>query len=129
MSDSEESLDDVTSSSKQVSKKSSPRASALEAVPGEKQRRFRRPRNHVNPLSRFFQTPIALPTSWIEEAFQNPGQAFHVDIGCGYGRYCIDMAQEFPTRNVLGLEIRKPIVDHINENKPQSESVSESETQ
>jgi tRNA (guanine-N7-)-methyltransferase len=45
-----------------------------------------------------------------EKAFSDVTKPLHVDIGCAYGRFCIDMAQANPQYNYLGLEIRWPVV-------------------
>jgi tRNA (guanine-N7-)-methyltransferase len=37
-----------------------------------------------------------------------------VDIGCGRGEYLLKMAQQYPERNFLGLEIRQPLVIEAN---------------
>ncbi len=34
-----------------------------------------------------------------------------LDVGCGTGRWAIEMAQQFPTANVLGVDIAPPPVD------------------
>jgi len=71
-----------------------------------------RVRQHVNPLSLRYQVPIA-PIPW-EEIFPHPDHPFHVDIGCGAGRFVLHLAQRHPDWNVVGLEIRKPLVDRAN---------------
>ena len=68
-----------------------------------------RVRQHVNPLSEKYQAPVALP-DW-SEAFANPHQPLHIDIGCGKGIFALQMAQLTPDWNFLGLEIRKPVVE------------------
>ena len=66
-------------------------------------------RQHVNPLSRFFQQPRALPPP--AELFSAPDQPLHLDIGCARGRFLLALAQLQPGRNHLGLEIRRALVD------------------
>ncbi|WP_035992464.1 tRNA (guanosine(46)-N7)-methyltransferase TrmB [Leptolyngbya sp. KIOST-1] len=68
-----------------------------------------RVRQHVNPLSERYQAPVAMP-DW-SEAFANPQQPLHIDIGCGKGVFALHMAQLQPEWNFLGLEIRKPVVE------------------
>jgi tRNA (guanine-N7-)-methyltransferase len=68
-----------------------------------------RVREHVNPLSRKYQTPIA-PPDW-GQVYANVSQPLHLDIGCGRGRFLLQMAQLQPQWNFLGLEIREPLVD------------------
>jgi tRNA (guanine-N7-)-methyltransferase len=68
-----------------------------------------RVREHVNPLARKYQTPIG-PPDW-EKVFADPTLPLHLDIGCGRGRFLLEMAQLESTWNFLGLEIREPLVD------------------
>ena len=70
-------------------------------------------RQHVNPLARKFQQPIATP-DW-QEVFANPQQDLHLDIGCARGRFILEMAQQHPETNFLGIEIRHPLVTAANQ--------------
>ena len=65
-------------------------------------------RQHVNPLSRFFQQPRPLPPP--AELFAEPDRPLHLDIGCARGRFLLALAQAEPERNYLGVEIRRPLV-------------------
>ena len=65
-------------------------------------------RQHVNPLSRFFQLPLELPQP--AELFREPALPLHLDIGCARGRFLLSLAQEQPGVNHLGVEIRRPLV-------------------
>ena len=65
-------------------------------------------RQHVNPLSQFFQLPLALPTK--EVIFQNPDFPMHIDIGSARGEFLIELASNQSKWNFLGLEIRDPLV-------------------
>ena len=65
-------------------------------------------RQHVNPLSRFFQQPLQLPPA--EELFAEPERPIHLDIGCARGRCLLALAQAEPQRNYLGVEIRRALV-------------------
>lgn len=71
-----------------------------------------RVRNHVNPLSNKYQTP-ASPLDW-EKIYAAPTQPLHLDIGCGKGRFLLNMADWEPEWNFLGLEIREPLVQEAN---------------
>jgi tRNA (guanine-N7-)-methyltransferase len=71
-----------------------------------------RVRQHVNPLSQKYQTPVT-PPRW-EEVYANPLQPLHLDIGCGKGVFLLEMAQQQPQWNFLGLEIREPLVHQAN---------------
>ena len=66
-------------------------------------------RQHVNPLSRFFQLERPLPPP--AELFANPAQPIQLDIGCARGRFLLALAQQQPGTNHLGVEIRRPLVD------------------
>lgn len=68
-----------------------------------------RVREHVNPLSRKYQTPVQPPV-W-HEVYANLAQPLHLDIGCGRGRFLLKMAELQPAWNFLGLEIRSPLVE------------------
>ena len=65
-------------------------------------------RQHVNPLSRFFQLPLELPPP--PQLFSDPALPLHLDIGCARGRFLLAMAQQQPQRNHLGVEIRRALV-------------------
>ncbi len=72
-----------------------------------------RVREHVNPLSKKYQTP-ASPPAW-QKIYALPDQPLHLDIGCGKGRFLLELAQRQPEWNFLGLEIREPLVDQANQ--------------
>ena len=65
-------------------------------------------RQHVNPLSRFFQLPLQLPAP--DELFRHPDLPIHLDIGCARGRCILGLADATPAWNHLGVEIRRPLV-------------------
>ncbi len=65
-------------------------------------------RQHVNPLSRFFQLPLELPPP--QALFDDPGLPLHLDIGCARGRFLLALAAREPDRNHLGVEIRRALV-------------------
>lgn len=71
-----------------------------------------RVRQHVNPLSQKYQTPVS-PVDW-EKVYTIPTQPLHLDIGCGKGRFLLSMATLEPNWNFLGLEIREPLVQEAN---------------
>lgn len=72
-----------------------------------------RVREHVNPLSRRYQV-AATPPDW-HTVYADVRHPLHLDIGCGKGKFLLDMAQQQPDWNFLGLEIREPLVDQANE--------------
>ena len=72
-------------------------------------------RQHVNPLERKFQQPIPIPV-W-QEVYADCDRPIHLDIGCARGKFLLDMAQQYPETNFLGIEIRKPLVEYANQAK------------
>jgi len=66
-------------------------------------------RQHVNPLSRFYQQPRDLPA--VETLFGNPELPLHLDIGSARGRFLLAMAPREHRWNHLGVEIRRPLVE------------------
>jgi tRNA (guanine-N7-)-methyltransferase len=69
-----------------------------------------RVRQHVNPLSQKYLSPVDLP-DW-EAIFADSERPLHLDIGCGKGEFLLQMAQLQPEWNFLGVEIRRPVVDY-----------------
>tara|TARA_B100001996_G_scaffold29894_1_gene22787 strand:- start:806 stop:1453 length:648 start_codon:yes stop_codon:yes gene_type:complete len=65
-------------------------------------------RQHVNPLSQFFQLPLSLPSKSI--LFKESQYPIHLDIGSAKGEFLIELASKFPKWNFLGLEIREALV-------------------
>lgn len=65
-------------------------------------------RQHVNPLSRFFQLPLELPAP--EALFDDPNRPIHLDIGSARGQFLLGLAAVQPHWNHLGVEIRRPLV-------------------
>ena len=76
-------------------------------------------RQHVNPLSRFFQLPLQLPPP--EQLFERPEQPVHLDIGCARGRCLLGLAEQQPSWNHLGVEIRRPLVQSADRDALASE--------
>ncbi len=65
-------------------------------------------RQHVNPLSSFFQLPLEIPPK--DELFENSELPIHLDIGSARGKFLLAMAKLQPNRNYLGVEIRQTLV-------------------
>mgnify|MGYP001222381650 CR=1 FL=1 len=65
-------------------------------------------RQHVNPLSRFFQSYIDIPSP--EDIFLNPELPIHLDIGCAKGQYLLDFASNEKKWNFLGIDIRSSLI-------------------
>lgn len=78
-------------------------------------------RQHVNPLSGFYQTPKQFPSHWLETSFANLNQPLILDIGCARGDWVLEYAKLNPLMNVLGLDIRIPIIDICLKRKAQSQ--------
>ncbi|MBE9100658.1 tRNA (guanosine(46)-N7)-methyltransferase TrmB [Vacuolonema iberomarrocanum] len=77
-----------------------------------------RVRHHVNPLSQKYQTPTT-PPDW-GKVFAKPSQPLMLDIGCARGSFLMAMAEQFPSQNFLGLEIREPLVIRANEKRDET---------
>lgn len=71
-----------------------------------------RVRQHVNPLSQKYSNPV-IPPDW-NNVYADPALPLHLDIGCARGHFLLAMAEEQPTWNFLGLEIREPLVAQAN---------------
>lgn len=76
-------------------------------------------RQHVNPLSRFFQQSQPLPS--LDELFESAGRPLHLDIGCARGQFLIGMAACYPHWNHLGLEIRAALVKSAERERERQE--------
>ncbi|WP_320666439.1 tRNA (guanosine(46)-N7)-methyltransferase TrmB [Prochlorococcus sp. MIT 1307] len=74
-------------------------------------------RQHVNPLSSFFQLPLELPGP--SELFENAELPMHLDIGSARGKFLLEMASLQPDWNYLGVEIRKTLVDAAERDRNQ----------
>ena len=74
-------------------------------------------RQHVNPLSHFFQLPLSLPSKSI--LFKNPHYPIHLDIGSAKGEFLIELATKYPNWNFLGLEIREALVSSSERKRKQ----------
>lgn len=70
-----------------------------------------RTRHHVNPLS--FRHDLVVP-DWAQ-AFARPGQPLEVDVGCAQGTFLLERARRCPEHNLVGLEIRAPMVERVQE--------------
>ena len=51
-------------------------------------------RQHVNPLSQFFQLPLSLPSKNI--LFEKSHYPIHLDIGSAKGEFLIELATKYP---------------------------------
>lgn len=76
-----------------------------------------RVRQHVNPLSSKYQQSLPLP-DW-SQIYSNLSLPIHLDLGCGRGRFLLEMASLHPEINFLGVEIREPLVIEANQLRDQ----------
>tara|TARA_B100001115_G_scaffold165606_1_gene143265 strand:+ start:627 stop:1256 length:630 start_codon:yes stop_codon:yes gene_type:complete len=67
-------------------------------------------RQHVNPLSKFFQEIEPIPT--LSEIFNQPWNPLHIDVGCGSGNFLLQLANQNKSWNYIGLEIREKLVNN-----------------
>lgn len=65
-------------------------------------------RQHVNPLSQFFQLQRELPEP--QSLFQQADLPIHLDIGSARGGFLLSLAEHEPRWNHLGVEIRQSLV-------------------
>lgn len=69
-----------------------------------------RRRQHGNPFN--IRGPLAAP-DW--PALFSRAAPFAVDVGFGRGAFLLELGRRHPEWNVVGLEIRKHLVDEVNE--------------
>ena len=69
---------------------------------------------HVNPLAKYYRELPIEPLK-LSEVFGDAILPLHLDIGCGRGRFLLQMAHDQKDWNYLGVEIREPIVIEANE--------------
>ncbi len=69
---------------------------------------------HVNPLAKYYRELPIEPLEF-EKVFSDASLPLHLDIGCGRGRFLLEMAENDKSQNFLGVEIREPIVIEANE--------------
>jgi tRNA (guanine-N7-)-methyltransferase len=74
-------------------------------------------RQHVNPLSSRYLVPMEGGEEWVAEAFADTTLPVIVDIGCAKGSWVLKYGTENPERNIVGLEIRKPVVEFALQRK------------
>ncbi len=72
-------------------------------------------RQHVNPLSRYFQLSRELPG--LNEIFYDANLPLHLDIGSARGKFLLSMAELHQEWNFLGVEIRNKLVESAKNQK------------
>ena len=65
-------------------------------------------RQHVNPLSKYFQEIESIPK--IDQIFKNSFLPTHLDIGCASGEFLFQLAENNKNWNYLGVEIREKLI-------------------
>jgi len=65
-------------------------------------------RQHVNPLSKYFQEVESIPK--IDQIFKYPNLPTHLDIGCASGNFLFQLAEQNKNWNYLGIEIREKLI-------------------
>lgn len=69
---------------------------------------------HVNPLAKYYRE-LPIEPLQTEKVFRDSKLPLFLDIGCGRGRFLLEMAGQDDTQNFLGVEIREPLVIEANE--------------
>lgn len=77
----------------------------------------KRCRHHVNPLN--FRPEPAVP-DW-STVFADLARPLEVDIGCAKGTFLLARAAQAPERNLVGLEIRFPMVERTRSDAAKSQ--------
>ena len=65
-------------------------------------------RQHVNPLSKYFDEVERIPS--LVDMFDDSNLPLHLDIGCAAGEFLLDLAFINTNWNYLGIEIREKLV-------------------
>ena len=72
-------------------------------------------RPHVNPLSIIYQESL-IPPNWAA-VYADLSAPIHLDIGCAWGRFLLQLAQHDRAWNYLGIEIREALVIHAQQKR------------
>jgi tRNA (guanine-N7-)-methyltransferase len=72
-------------------------------------------RQHVNPLSIIYQESL-IPPDW-SAVYADLSAPIHLDIGCAWGRFLLQLAQHDRSWNYLGIEIREALVTHAQQKR------------
>lgn len=80
-------------------------------------KRYYRQRAHSNPFS---DHKLDYPSSpndmdWSKLYENNDTPVTIADIGCGYGGLTVSLAEEFPEKRILGMEIRVQVTEYVEE--------------
>tara|TARA_Y100000589_G_C27113455_1_gene613216 strand:- start:134 stop:760 length:627 start_codon:yes stop_codon:yes gene_type:complete len=69
-------------------------------------------RQHVNPLSNYYDQIIPIPP--LNEIFKNPNLPLHLDLGSASGDFLFKLALQNQNWNYIGIEIREKLVTNAN---------------
>jgi tRNA (guanine-N7-)-methyltransferase len=72
-------------------------------------------RQHVNPLSIIYQQSL-IPPDW-SAVYTDLSAPIHLDIGCAWGRFLLQLAQHDRSWNYLGIEIRESVVIYAQQKR------------
>ncbi|KAG0682044.1 tRNA (guanine-N(7)-)-methyltransferase (tRNA(m7G46)-methyltransferase) [Pichia californica] len=83
-------------------------------------KRYYRQRAHSNPFSDhkldYPTSPESMDWSKLYPDFGNGDKPVTIaDIGCGYGGLLVSLAERFPERKILGMEIRVQVTEYVEE--------------
>lgn len=70
-----------------------------------------RVRNHTNPFQCLQKYGLI---DW-DETFGSPTESFDLEIGVGRGVFIRNYAKRYPERKIVGVEVRKVLVESLNE--------------
>jgi tRNA (guanine-N7-)-methyltransferase len=70
-----------------------------------------RVRTHVNPLNFIDQ----LPKQELADLFEDPTLPLDLEIGFGKGKFIQQYAIQYKNRNIIGVEVRKPLVEELKQ--------------
>ena len=76
-------------------------------------------RQHVNPLSIIYKESL-IPPDWAT-VYADLTAPIHLDIGAAYGRFLLELGQQSPAWNYLGIEIREALVTHANSKRDEAQ--------
>lgn len=74
-----------------------------------------RPRAHCNPYSdiNLFIPDNPFSINW-QNFFKNNTPPLFLDLGCGYGRFLMEISKKYPNINMCGMEIRKKVAEFVD---------------
>ncbi|KAG9396785.1 tRNA (guanine-N-7) methyltransferase [Carpediemonas membranifera] len=83
--------------------------------------KFHGTRAHANPLADMLVTYPTSPADFditrlfTRDAIERCGHISVADVGCGYGGMTMRLAELFPNKLIIGLEIREAVVEYAQE--------------